>query len=292
MTGPPHTWGFIPSNCAAAAYAGPAAPDAPPLQSYPTLQSCLAHRNVFIFGNSVSRGFAFELMPMLGSVDLISREEQKELCPKASDVDACKATYGNATRVYPSWVLFFYGRPFQPRASVPPMPEVFGSAAISMFDVCGEEAPRDCFGGLFRAAGATVRDVLIVNVGYQYGFADPHSVPEREVLQWRIDHVRTFVALMKELFPGTVIYMTVPPTHPIGVSAMWNYARFAAFNELVMNTVLRESDALVFDLWSVARDFAGSALFADPIHIPGRLTQLAWGFLEQIICPADRFRHS
>ena len=288
MTGPAHTWGFSPTNCAAASYATPQPPDSPPLTSFPTLSKCLARRRVYIWGNSVSRGFAFELGPMLESRTLISRDEQKQRCSKEDANSACLSDerIGDGTTVLYQWITFMDARVFQPSPSANPLPDTFGrpeNDPNQISDVCEAQAPRDCFGRIL--AGADVNDVLIINVGYAYGYMDPHTVPERDMLLFKIEHVRTFVALINDLFPGTVIFMAVPPTAPINVSGVWNYARLIHWNELVMQIILAETEWLVFDLWSVARDFAGSALYADAVHIPGRLTQLAWGFIDQMLCP-------
>jgi hypothetical protein len=282
-------WGFNATNCGAAYYSGPLLADAP-APTFVSLERCLARRRVYIWGNSVTRGFAFELAPMLDNSARVSREEQKARCAKLPNPsgDRCDSAVGDSTSVLYAWFQFFDSSPFRPAPSPPPLPEYDGvlHKVNELVDTCGIEAPRDCFGRLLK--DATADDILILQVGYYYALMDPHTVPVREQRLWRQAHVRAFIALLKELFPGTVVYMNVAPALVTTASASWSDVRTTTWNEMIMPLLLAETDWLVFDLWSVVSDFVGSPLFEDRIHFPGRLTQIGWGFLEQMLCHQPR----
>jgi hypothetical protein len=204
---------------------------------------------VYIWGNSVSRGFAFELAPMLDNTARVSREEQKARCAKLPDTSGsrlCDSVVGDSTTVLYFWIQWFDSRPFRPTPSVAPLPEfdyVLNKVG-DLFDFCGEEAPRDCFARLLQ--DATADDVFVVNLGYAYAIMDPHTVPTREMRQWRIAHIRTFVALVKELFPGKVVYMNVAPAQITSAAAAWSDVRMTSWNELVMQLIMTETDWPVF----------------------------------------------
>jgi len=282
-------WGFNATNCGAAYYSGPQPADAP-APTFASLERCLARRRVYVWGNSVTRGFAFELAPMLDNSARVSREEQKARCAKLPDPsgDRCDSAAGDSTTVLFSWIQWFDSAPFLPAPSTPPLPEYDGvlHKVNVLVDTCGIEAPRDCFGRLLK--DATADDILILQVGYYYALMDPHTVPVREQRLWRQAHVRAFIALLKELFPGTVVYMNVAPALVTTASSSWSDVRTTTWNEMIMPLLLAETDWLVFDLWSVVSDFVGSPLFEDRIHFPGRLTQIGWGFLEQMLCHQPR----
>lgn len=276
--------GYTPRNCIAAAYSLPLEPLP---RTFPALARCLANRSVYIWGNSVSRGFAFELEAMLDNSARASREEQKARCDKlpGSDRDLCEIAAGFSTKILYEWILFMDARPFQPAPAVAPVPELdaFASGSSLAEDKCGEQTPRECFSAIFE--GASERDIFICNLGYVYAIMDPHSIRASKMTAWLEAHIRDFIALVNEIFPGRIIYMNVAPAEITSASAAWNDVRIRLWNDLVLRIVLKETDWLVFDLWSVVSDFVGSSLFEDRIHFPGRLTQIGWGFLEHMLCP-------
>ena len=283
-SGAVQSWGFLPSNCGAGAWAGPGSPDLAESSARSVLSACLANRRVFIWGNSVSRGFAFELPTLLDGAPTASREEQKGLCEKTGEQtdDRCTLAVGKGSTVAFRWINFMDIRPFQPKPSAPPMAEFLGPLE-PMPDSCSSAQPRDCFARALR--GATRDDVLLlVNIGYSYGLMDPHTIAARELGHWRRDHVRAFVADVRAVFPGTVVYMNTPPTLANTASSSWNNARLMLWSEIIMPLLLAETDWLVFDMWSVAADFVGTPLFAESVHMPGRLTQIGWAFLGQMLC--------
>ena len=286
---PAGAWGFNATNCGAAYYSGPLSADAP-APTFLSLERCLARRRVYVWGNSVSRGFAFELSPMLDNSARVSREEQKARCAKLPDPsgDRCNGAAGDSTTILYAWIQWFDSSQFRPAPSTPPLPEydVVSNKVGDLVDICGVESPRDCFGRLLK--DATADDIFLINLGYVYAIMDPHSVPKNQQRLWHQAHVRTFIALLKELFPGTVVYMNVAPALVTSASSSWTDVRTMAWNEMIMPLLLVETDWLVFDLWSVVSEFVGSPLFEDRIHFPGRLTQIGWGFLEQMLCHQPR----
>lgn len=285
VVGSSDSWGFSPSNCGAAAWSSPGDPGAARSAAMTALTTCLANRRVFVWGNSVSRGFAFELPTLIDGAPTVSREEQKELCEKLGEQtnERCTNFVGSNTTVSFRWINFMDIRPFQPAPSRPPLPEFLGPME-PMPDSCGNVEPRICFGRALR--NATDNDVLLVNMGYSYGLMDPNSIPARELGDWRRSHVRAFIANVRAVFSGTVVYMNTPPFFASGSSGAWNNARLVLWSEIVMPLFLAESDWLVFDMWSVASDFVGTNLYADAVHMPGRLTQIGWAFLQQMLCPS------
>ena len=173
-------------------------------------------------------------------------------------------------------------RPFLPKPSAPPLADFLGPLEPKPDSCSSFSQPRDCFARALR--GATRDDVLLLNMGYAYGLMDPHTIPTREIGRWRRDHVRAFVADVCAIFPGTVVYMNTAPTVASTAASAWNNARLMLWSEIVMPLILAETNWLVFDMWSVAADFVGTQLYDDSVHIPGRLTQIGWAFLGQMLC--------
>ena len=64
----------------------PATCDPAPAYSQAALQRCIANRTVFVLGNSVGRGYAFELRAILEGRAAPTRIEGKKLCQPAPDV--------------------------------------------------------------------------------------------------------------------------------------------------------------------------------------------------------------
>lgn len=270
--GEPEEWEFVPKGCDGSAL---------PLSG---LTECLKGRTLYLFGNSITRQFAFELPRLLYNMSVVSRTDQKGLCKKIGDEpEICKVELPTPDiNIVHAWLLYLDGQPV-------PRPTNDSFVKIWEMDTCGDYtkySPDDCFSKLI-VGDHSPHDVLIFNMGIIYCLADPVGVPS--IMEWRKDTMIRFIQRVRRNFKGQVIYMNISPMQSdkdaLVFPDRYKEERFERFNEEIVPVVLQEApDWKIFDVFSFTKPVLYSSLFVDQIHFPGHLTRLAWHILGHMIC--------
>ena len=160
--------------------------------------ACLAGRRVFIIGNSVGRGYAFELRAMLARAAAASREEQKEQCAKAPPEErdghsqSCVFDAANVS-VHYLWRQYLSEEP-------PWKPGGEG-------DFCTSTPIRECYGRFFEASREG--DILIFQQGLVYAryfsFQQSEGAPMPPAAAAAMQRdAREFIGYVGELVRGGV----------------------------------------------------------------------------------------
>jgi hypothetical protein len=271
--GEPEEWEYVPEGCDGSTF---------PLEG---LTDCFKGRTLYLFGNSITRQFAFEVPRLLYNMSVVPRTDQKGLCKKiGGEPETCRVELPTPDMtIVHAWLLYLDGRPPEPTAD-----SFWGNWDL---DTCGDYDiynADECFSKLIGEH--TVRDVLIFNMGGIYCLSDPVGVPN--VMEWRQDLMTRFIRRVRHTFKGQVIYMNVSPVQSkedmLAFPGRYNEERIERFNEEIVPMVLEKApDWKIFDVFSLTKPVLYSSLFADSCHFPGHLTRLAWNILGRMICQKD-----
>lgn len=268
--GQPEEWKYKPRGCQGS------------ILSAERLISCFKGRTLFLFGNSISRQFAFELPRLLYNMSVVPTPEQKGFCKKIGEQPQfCRANLPSPDiKVVHAWLLYLDG--------LPPKPTSDSIRSEWDIDTCGDYRsynPDECFTKLIK--GHTTRDILIFNMGGIYALSDPVGVPN--IMEWRKNLMRRFIQRVQRNFKGRVIYMNISPPQSnedlLVFPGRYTEERIERINEELVPIVLEEApEWKIFDIFSLTKPVLYSSLFADSCHFPGHLTRMAWNVLGHMIC--------
>lgn len=162
-------------------------------------------------------------------------------------------------------------------------------------DVCGQLGLDDCLiQKVFENQLTHKSDLLITKVGIMYTLLDPDGVAN--IAAWRIDLVRMFIVALNRDFRGTVIRMTGSKQKHRFAPGEGNFKKDPDFVYADLRTqqldlqitpiFQRETNWTIYDGYHVTEPLAYvPGYFADPIHPPGRLTQVGWEYILGYDCP-------
>lgn len=262
--------GYVPKGCDGTTF---------PIEE---LTDCFKGRTLYLFGNSITRQFAFEVPRLLYNMSVVPRADQKGLCKKIGDEpEICRVELPTPDiNIVHAWMLYLDGRPPEPTAD--------SYAGTWDYDTCGDYGkydPDKCFSTLIGEH--TVHDVLIFNMGLIYCLSDPVGLPS--IMEWRKNLMRRFIQRVRRTFKGQVIYMNISPVQSkedaLVFPNRYTQERFERFNEEIVPLVLEEApDWKIFDVFSLTKPVLYSTFFVDPFHFPGHLTRIAWNLLGHMIC--------
>ena len=283
---PPY-WRPIPSQCAL------------PSRPKSELVRCLAGRTVYVMGNSVGRGFFYELSRVLtDETNIAAREEQKQSCEKTNTLVNGSAAHmlkaSSCTAELPSVNV---NAAFMWRQWMWDTPRLLPGNHVCA-DMCGSGPPDTC---MARFLGdATERDILIVNMGLitsddgaidvmvrggeAMNTSSPLNNGESPVRGdwpwWKsqtLDFLHALPALTRIPLARTFLATTTNILDDAKINS-----RVAVTNAVAAPLFLA-AGARVIDMNSVAR--GQDALYEDVTHIPGPLSQALWYAVIAEVCP-------
>ena len=260
----------------------------PPKLSKEDMTQCLQNRNIFLLGNSIARQFAYHVPILLGKTgEAPDLESQKAHCPKAYGGGGCSidAPYNVTVRSF--WFIYWNGKPKQQ-----PLPESRIKPEWEN-DVCGDLNIDDCLTQrIFHITKPSSSDILVTNVGIIYTLLDPSGVPD--IHGWRVRQVRQFIRALNTYFPGTVIWMTgskqlVQNPGNFRASFGFYYAdeRTRLLDLQITPIIQAVTNWTIYDGYHITEPLGyhtNPSYFVDPIHHPGRLTQVGWEYMLGYYC--------
>lgn len=247
---------------------------------------CLAGRRIFLLGNSIARQFAYHVPLLLGSTgDVPDRESQKEHCPKAYGRGGCAIDAPFNVRVRSYWFLYFNGKPKgQVRPDNPRKETKWenDNCSINKFD---SMALEDCLvTKVFEVEPTKESDLLVTNVGILYSMYDPAGVDD--IWGWRVEELRTFIRTLDRVYKGTVVWMTQSKQEHKSIEFTIYDERAQMLDAQIVPIIQAETNWIIYDGYHVTQNLIRDRrYFVDPIHHPGRLTELGWQFILGYFCP-------
>ena len=244
----------------------------------PAARLCLRSRRIYIVGNSVARGFAFEAVGRFGGHGdaAMDRKRQIELCDKTTDSMCTLPLENNLNGAFRSVVRFHWLQAFD---FVPPgMPGDACQTAKNKTRGClqrilADSAPGDLFifyMGLHQAIHRG--DVLAKNSSFDYD----------SFLRDGARNFRESVELAWHGRPADVFHVRVAPAKPgsspaldvaMGVLPKVNAFEDAAFTGAGWSTV---DQAGIND--------GQFRLYSDHVHFPGTLSRITWNVILSAAC--------
>ena len=269
-------------------------------------KNCFQGRHLYVLGVSTARELMFHMVELLGGPK-VNRQEQKSLCPYSQPWCTLSEQGVNMTFAYFDYMDGFDytgrgGFPFLFTKTKKKYDKGNNAEEIACNDAeqClkkgGEKIPWP--EGMQRPNPAiflknffkesTKNDVLYMNLGLIY--ATRSKIVDFQ--SWLIDSAEKFKILLPKVFPGHVVWSTVPQLHQ-----EWSYQNIAIKeinhdllriwkeneNESRNSGISTTTQWHVIDQWAI--NYGRGYLYADRIHYPGNLTFAALQLLLNYICP-------
>ena len=273
-----------------------------PLPSRPKseLVRCLEGRTVYVMGNSVARGYFYELGSVLTEdSNVAEREKQMQSCDKHKVGATAKAAHMykafSCTSEFPQLNI---SAAFVWRQWMWSLPKLLPGDDTNA-DMCGGDDVEAC---MVKYLGkATDRDILLVNMGLitsepgmiqclinggeGINASSPLNNGDERLVRadwpWWEEQTRTFLRTLPKvsrILPNRTMLVT---TTPYKGPYQFNYR--GAIANAVAAPLFLAAGARVVDMRSVAR--GQEALFADHVHIPGPLSKAMWYNALAEVCP-------
>ena len=213
--------------------------------------SVLHGRNFYLIGNSVTRHYSFNIKYALDKYNgfavnkQLSREEEKQKCGYLLDVNSCThyLSGDNLTKVEFMWRLI-----------------IDSDNSYDKRNICyGRNDTIDsCLQDKFRNTSA--KDILITST----------SIDNEDV-----SHARRILDMYSNVFSGAIIWLSLPywrePSLNVTLSRESTIVRKNAFIREAINSYC--SERIIFlNTFPLLKN--NSHLYADPIHHPGKLSDM------------------
>lgn len=256
---------FTPRDCAVTAWTGESA------------ARCLAGRNVYVFGNSVARGFVYRAAEDFADATPVDRQRQKEACDKAADdrpdYSCVIPLPANGSALRFTWLQTFEHNP-------PGMP---GDRCVPkwrnsecLVPLLHDSKPGDLlifYLGLHLAIHR--RDVLTANATFDF-----EAYVRATMAQWRAT-----VGSAWHGNPWDVFRVRVAPLHESTMGQGFN-AAVEALN-VAADSAFHDAGWSVIDQWGINQ--GQLSLYDDHVHFfekdGGPLSRAFWNVLLSSACP-------
>ena len=250
-------------------------------------RTCLASRTVFVLGNSIARGFAFEADSMFGERgQTVERNQQKEFCDKAQLHDfphggmaSCVISLGLNTQIRYTWMQFFDDMG----------PRMDGDACTG----AGLMPARRCLERILDSSKPG--DILLFYMGLHYAFSwlgHLEAQPPFPVDSWLIKSSNSWKESILSLWKGRhedvfrvrlADHANADPTKASGTARVFDHVPH--IND-IMDMTFADMKWGVINQWAINQ--GQQKLYQDPVHFQGPLSQATWHVLLSSLCGNPR----
>jgi hypothetical protein len=245
-------------------------------------RDCLFFRRIFVLGNSIARGFAFEAESMFGDLDqTVERHRQIDLCDKAqlhelgpTGMASCVLYINPVTQIRYTWLQYF--------DDAGPLTEVKDACTGS-----GRVPTGVCLQELLL--GSQPGDVLLFYMGLHYaaywaGLAESG----KDVDSWFMSSATTWRASVAAHWHGRSedVFRIRLASHanqdPNSVNRTTRVFNYVPHINLLMDEIFENTNWKVIDQWAINAGETG--LYQDSVHFQGPLSQATWHVLLSQLC--------